>query len=277
MKKIIASIGANSGLACKKFYPNYQAIVLPSFFDIFLQVEKGEIDYGIIPLENSYAGRVSEIHNLLQDSDVTIIAEHFYAVEHDLCGVTDADISSIKEVFSHPQALLQCRKNLKKLNQHWQMHEYANTEEAAKYIKACGDKSKAAICSKIIANENNLKILASNIGDAGSDNVTIFITIAKKPKELDCKNGKIITTLLFTVKNVQGALYNALGCFANNNIDMIKLESYIPGGNSSQANFLISLAADLKEDRLKSALKELQNFSQKVKVLGSYYADLARD
>ena len=152
MKNIIAFqgvVGANSDLACHKFYPDFSAKAHTSFADVFSAVEKGEVTYGMIPLENSYAGRVSEIHNLLQDSKVSIVAEHFFPIRHNLAGVRGAKLEDVKEVLSHPQALMQCQNNLRDLGV--KLREFSNTAEAAKHVAAEGDKSKAAICSKVAA------------------------------------------------------------------------------------------------------------------------------
>ncbi len=277
MTKTIAfqgSIGANSNLACQKFYPSYQAISYQSFAEIFAAVEKGEVKYGMIPLENSYAGRVAEIHNLLQNSNISIIAEHFFTIEHNLAALAGSRIEDIKDVYSHPQALMQCHHNLQKFS--LRSHEFSNTAEAAKYVALQGDKTKAAICSKKAAEINNLQILQENLQDSGNDNVTIFVVIAKEAIDPDLKTANVITTLLFTIRNITGALYKALGGFATNGVDMLKLESYIPGGISKEAKFFITIKGHPSEKNIALALEELGFFSKNVKVLGIYYADKAR-
>lgn len=267
-------IGANSDIACRKFYPAYQTIAKSSFFDVFQAVENGEVDYGMIPLENSYAGRVSEIHNLLQDGNISIVAEHFTKIEHYLAGLKGTKIEDVKEIYSHPQALMQCRKNLIAL--HVKQIESTNTAEAAHFIANQSDKSKTALCSKLAAEINGLEIIKENMQDSGDDNFTIFIVISKHAIDPDPAKGKIITTMLFTVRNIPGALYKALGGFATNNVNLLKWESYIPSGKSSQAKFFISIEGHPSERNVSLALEEVGFFSKSVKLLGVYYADQAR-
>ncbi len=267
-------VGANSDLACRQFYPEYETVAQSSFFDVFKSVENGEVDIGMIPLENSYAGRVSEIHNLLQDGNISIIAEHFVKIEHQLAGLEDAKIEDIKEIYSHPQALMQCRKSLSQL--HVKQIECSNTAEAAQFIANQNDKSKAALCSKLAVEINGLKIIKTNMQDSGDDNFTIFIVIAKDAFDPDPAKGKVITTMLFTVRNIHGAVYKALGGFATNGVNLLKWESYIPGGKSSQAKFFISIEGHPCEPNVGLALEEVGFFSKSVKLLGVYYADKAR-
>lgn len=277
MKKTIAFqgvVGANSDLACHKFYQDFAAQSYTSFADVFAAVEKGEAAYGMIPLENSYAGRVSEIHNLLQNSNVAIVAEHFFSIEHHLVGLEGSKLEDIKEVFSHPQALMQCQNNLQKLKV--ELREYSNTAKAAEFVAKTGDKTKAALCSQKAAEINGLKILQQNLQDSGADNVTIFVVIAKKFADPNPEIAPVITTVLFTIKNITGALYKSLGGFATNNVNMIKLESYIPGGVSKQAKFFISIIGHPSQKPVADALSELGFFSQNVKLIGVYYADKQR-
>lgn len=276
-KKLIAfqgSYGANSNLACIKYYENFEARAYGNFKDVFLAVENGDVHYGMIPLENSYAGRVSEIHDLLQRHNVSIVAEHFFPISHNLVGLKNADINDIKEVFSHPQALMQCQNNLQQLKVI--LNESSNTAKAAEYIALANDKSKGAICSKLASDLYGLKVLKENIQDLDNDNITIFIVIAKDPKEIDPKIASTITALLFTIRNIPGSLYKALGGFATNGVSLIKLESYIPGGISNQAQFFVSIDGHPSEKKVALALEELGFFSKNVKLLGVYYADPMR-
>jgi prephenate dehydratase len=271
-------VGANSDIACRQLYPTYQTVAQSSFFDVFKAVENGDVEFGMIPLENSYAGRVSEIHNLLQDGNISIVAEHFVKIEHQLAGLEGAKIEDIKEIYSHPQALMQCRKNLSQLNAKERIRqiECSNTAEAARFIANQNDKSKAALCSKLAVEINGLKIIKSNIQDSGDENFTVFIVISKTPSDPDPKKGKVITTMLFTVRNIPGAVYKALGGFATNGVNLLKWESYIPSGKSSQAKFFISIEGHPSEPNVALALEEVGFFSKSVKLLGVYYADKTR-
>jgi prephenate dehydratase len=266
--------GANSNLACLKFYPEMQAQAYDSFYEVFKAVENNEAKYGIIPLENSYAGRVAEIHDLLQKHDVSIVAEHFFPITHNLVGLRGAKLEDIKEVLSHPQALMQSQENLRKLGV--KITEFSNTAKAAERIANLGDKSQGALCSKLASDLFGLEIIKENMQDSGNDNVTIFIVISKQQQEVDPQKDKIITALLFTIRNIPGALYKALGGFATNGVSLVKLESYIPSGASQQAKFFISIEGHPSERNVALGLEELGFFSKNVKLLGVYYADKAR-
>lgn len=277
MKKIIAfqgAQGANSNLACVKFYPELAAQAFATFHDVFEAVDSGSAQYGMIPLENSYAGRVAEIHNLLQEYEVSIVAEHFFPISHNLAAVDGARLEDVKEVLSHPQALMQCQENLRNLGV--EIREFSNTAKAAQFVAENGDKSKAAICSKMAADLYGLKIIRENLQDSGNDNVTIFIVIAKQQADVDPAIAPTITALLFTIRNIPGSLYKALGGFATNGVSMIKLESYIPGGVSNSAKFFIAVEGHPSQKNLALALEELGFFSKSVKLLGVFYADKAR-
>jgi prephenate dehydratase len=282
MKKSIAfqgALGANSNLACQRFYPDFEAKAFPDFVDVFKAVEKGEIEYGMIPLENSSAGRVSEIHNLLQKHRVAIVAEHFVTIEHNLAAIKGAKIEDVKQVFSHPQALMQCRNNLREMN--FETQDFSNTAQAAKFIAAQGDKSKAALCSKQAAEINGLEILKENMQDM-EGNSTIFIVIAQEMVDTNPKISPVIISLIFTIKNYPGSLYKALGSFATNNVSMMQIESFIrggvkaPGGVSQQAAFFVTIEGHPSQSNIVTALQELEFFAKDVKILGVYYADKSR-
>lgn len=275
--------GANSHLACRKFCPDFETKNYASFADVFDAVDKGEVDYGMIPLENSYAGRVAEIHNLLQNYEVSVIAEHFFAVEHQLAVKKSAKIDNITKVYSHPQALMQCSKNLRKIDSIKQafdkgeqvMNEMSNTAAAAQYIAEKGQENEAVICSKYAAEKYGLQIIKENIQD-DKNNFTIFVRISKEPQDADPSIAPVVTSLIFTIRNISGSLYKALGGFATNAVPMIKIESYIPSGSSRQANFFISIEGHPSQRNVALALEELGFFSKSVKVVGIYYADEKR-
>ncbi|MBP7710271.1 MAG: hypothetical protein KA100_04295 [Rickettsiales bacterium] len=276
MKKLIAfqgSKGANSSLACAKFYPDFEAKAFASFADVFKAVESGQVACGMIPLENSSAGRVSEIHDLLQEHQVLISAEHFVAIEHCLAAVEGAAFEEIKQVYSHPQALMQCKNNLRKFG--FEACDFSNTAEAAKFVAAQGDKSKAALCSKEAAKINGLKIVKEQMQDS-QNNATLFVVISREKTNADPKVSAVITSLIFTIKNYPGSLYKALGSFATNSVGMLQIESFIRGGASQQAAFFVIIEGHPSQANVGEALKELEFFAKEVKVLGSYYADKSR-
>jgi prephenate dehydratase len=282
MKKTIAFqgvLGANSHLACLENYADYQHISFSSFLDVFLSVKNQQADFGIIPLENSSAGRVSEIHNLLQKHNLSIVAEHFIKIEHCLVANQSADLSQIKYVYSHPQALMQCRNNIEKLK--IETIEYSNTATAAKHIAEKNDSSLAAICSKKAAEIYGLKILQNDFQDF-DDNHTIFIVISREMTDTNPSIRPTIISLIFTIKNYPGSLYKSLGSFATNNVSMMQIESFIKGGVKStggvsdQAAFFVTIEGHPSETRIISALQELEFFAKEVKILGVYYADKIR-
>ena len=227
----------------------------------------------MIPLENSSAGRVSEIHDLLQEHSVSIAAEHFVAIEHYLVAIDGARLEDIKKVYSHPQALMQCKNNLRNLG--LEMCDFSNTAEAAKFIASQNDKSKAALCSKAASDINGLKIVKENMQDL-QNNSTLFIVISREKAKSDPKISPVVTSLIFTIKNYPGSLYKALGSFATNSVGMMQIESFIRGGSSQQAAFFVMVEGHPDQDNVALALKELEFFAKDVKVLGTYYADKSR-
>lgn len=265
--------GANSDMACRKAYPYMETAPFPSFEDVFDAVESGEAALGMIPIENSQAGRVAEIHNLLPRTNVHIVGEHFQPVEHQLMAPKGAKLKDIKTVYSHPQALMQCRNNLRALNVETVAH--SNTAAAAADVAKWNDPTKAAIASGLAAELYGLEILKPNLQDA-DDNFSIFLAISREPIEPKPEAERTLTTLLFTVRNIPAALYKALGGFATNGVNMLKLESYISVHSTETAQFFVTIQGHPQERKVQLALEELGFFCKKVKVLGTYPADPAR-
>jgi prephenate dehydratase len=265
--------GANADLACRQKEPYMDTMALPSFDDVFEAVSEGRAKLGMIPIENSQAGRVAEIHNLLPKTDLHIVGEHIQRVEHHLVGVKGTKIEDIAHIYSHPQALMQCRSNLKKINAI--QHPHSNTAVAAKDIAQWNDTSKAAIASELAAELYGLEILQRNIEDA-NDNVTVFIIIAREPADPEPHEGVTLTSLLFELRNIPAALYKAIGGFATNGVNMIKLESYIRGGGSIESQFFVTFEGHPSEAKVQRSLDELGFYSRNVKVLGVYLADEKR-
>jgi prephenate dehydratase len=265
-------LAAHSDLACRKAYPYMDTLACPTFDAVFEAVETGAAALGMIPIENSYAGRVAEVHNILAHTKLHIVAEHFQRVEHHLLAPKNAKLESLKEVRSHPMALMQCAKNIKKLKLELKTAE--NTAIAAKLVAEWNDAGKGAIASELAAEIYGLQILKRNMEDAPT-NMTVFIVIGKEPVEPK-ENENVITTLLVTIRNMPAALYKSLGGFATNNVNLVKLESYIPGGKSDNADFFISFQGHPKQRNVQYALEELGFFTRKVKLLGVYAADPER-
>lgn len=265
--------GANSDMACRQAYPYMETMPCPTFEEALAAVENGKAALCMIPVENSKAGRVAEIHNILPDTNLYIVGEYFQRVEHQLAAPKGATPESIKIVYSHTQALMQCRNNIIKLN--YEPFAYSNTAAAAKDVAAWGDKSKAAICSKLAAELYGLEIIKENIEDS-HDNTTIFIAMSAEPIDPNPAEGHVITSLIFTARNIPAALYKALGGFATNHVNLLKVESYIPSGSSQTAQFFICFEGHPSERNVQLAIEELGFFCRKVKVLGVYYGDKKR-
>ncbi len=268
--------GANADLACRQVEPYLHTLPCPSFEDVFAAVEEGRARLGIIPIENNQAGRVAEIHNILPRSPLHIVGEYIQRIEHCLMAPKGATPETVQHVYSHPQGLLQCRENLRKLRV--QTHPYSNTAQAAKDVAQWGDVTKAALASPLAAELYGLTVLTPHMQDA-DDNVTVFILLAREPADPQI-GPHIMTSLLFSARNLPGALYKALGGFATNGVNILKLESYIPGGMSSKTNsgsqFFLTFEGHPSEARVQQALEELGFFCKKVRVLGVYPAHEAR-
>lgn len=262
--------GANSDVACRQAYPYMQTLPCEDFADAFRAVEEGKAQYCLIPIGNSYAGRVAEIHNILPKTSLSIVSEYFMKIEHHLVGPKGAKLSDVKEAYSHPQALMQCHQTLKELNITPVRH--TNTAFAAKDVAAWNDKSKAAISSQLAKELYGLELLKANVED-DKNNTTLFLTFAREHIDPDpAKEKMIITSMMFTTRNIPAGLYKALGGFATNNVNIIKLESYIPEGESSSAQFFISFEGSPREKHVQRAIEELGFFSKRTKLLGVYPA-----
>jgi prephenate dehydratase len=264
--------GANADLACRKQYPYMTSLPCASFEDVFEAVEQGWVKYGLIPIENSQAGRVAEIHNLLPMSKVHIVAEYIAPVEHHLYGTEGAALADVKDVLSHNQALMQCRQYLR--DHGLVAHAESNTAVAAQKVAEMKDASKAAICSALAGELYQLERLAERINDA-ADNATLFITIARDPVDVEDESARILTSVLFTLRNIPAALYKSLGGFATGGINIVKLESYIKSGTNA-AQFFMTFEGNPRARNVQLALEELGFFTQKVRVLGVYEADSGR-
>lgn len=265
--------GANGDIVCRTQYPYMQPVAYPEFEDVFEAVESGAVKYGVIPIENTQAGRVAEIHNLLPATDLHIVAEYYHRVEHHLFGVKGAKMDDIKTVYSHTQALMQCRKSLRKLGASTHMHP--DTALAAKDIADWGDKSKGAIAPELCGALYGLEHLKGNVED-DSSNHTLFVTISREPVDPDPAQEKVLTSLIFTARSIPASLYKCLGGFATNSVNLVKLESYLTKGMGGAAQFFITLEGHPREKNVQLALEELGFFSQKTQVLGVYPADSKR-
>jgi prephenate dehydratase len=258
--------GAYSDLACRQVFPRRTSLPCETFEDAIAAVRRGRATLAMLPIENSVAGRVADIHHLLPDSQLHIIGEHYQRVNHHLLAVKGAKLSDLKIVRSHVHALSQCRKLIRALGLKAEIA--ADTAGSAAEVARRGDKSVAAIASALAGKVYGLASIKENIEDAGH-NTTRFLIMAKTPKPAR-NDGLVVTTFVFRVRNVPAALYKAMGGFATNGVNMTKLESYMVGGSFTATQFYADVEAHPRERRLALALDELRFFSEEVKVLGVY-------
>lgn len=261
--------GANSHLAAQEAYPELEAVACPTFEDALAAVKSGEALYAMIPIENSVAGRVADIHHLLPGAGLFIVAEHFLRVRHQLMALPGATLDTIKRVMSHTQALGQCRGTLRKLG--LKPVPEADTAGSARMVAESKDLSIAALASRLAAEIYGLKILKPDMEDQ-KHNTTRFVVLAKDPDDAEPDEGPVITTFLFRVRNVPAALYKALGGFATNGVNMTKLESYQEEGTFNATMFFADIEGHPAERSVQLALEELSFFSTEIKVLGTYPA-----
>ncbi|MFM7988832.1 MAG: prephenate dehydratase domain-containing protein, partial [Candidatus Fonsibacter sp.] len=228
----------------------------------------------LIPIENSIAGRVADIHYLLSSSKLKIEGEHFQKVEHCLLGLKEVSIKQIKTVRSHAQAIGQCKKNINKLK--LQPIVAADTAGSAKYISEYQMESDSAIASSLAAKIYGLKILKKNFEDL-KGNVTRFLIMSASARpKLYKKNKKYITSCIFRLKSVPSALYKALGGFAENKVNLTKLESFSTGNSFKQASFYLDIEGHIENLAVKKALSMLKKHTEKLDILGVYFANSFR-
>ena len=228
--------GAYSNMACEAYFPSSKTLACNSFEDMLNSTKNGVTDYSMVPVENSLAGRVADIHHLIPESGLFIVGEHFQRVNHHLLGLKNSNLDDLKYVKSHAQGLAQCRNFIKK--QKLLPVQHIDTAGAAEEISRLGDPSTAAIASNMSAKIYNLKVLKSNIEDA-EHNTTRFLIMAKKPHVPSIEISIPVTTIIFEVRSVPAALYKVLGGFATNGINLTKLESYIGGKEMNAARFYV--------------------------------------
>lgn len=261
--------GANSHLACLHAYPDMQPVACATFEDAIGAVTNGRAELAMIPVENSVAGRVADVHHLLPDSNLYIIGEHFERVRHQLMVKPGASLDDIKTVHSHTMAIGQCRNVIRELG--LKAVREADTAGAARMVAEGDDVSQAAIASKLAADVYGLEIVKADIEDA-THNTTRFLILSPEPDDAEEDGEKVITTFIFRVRNVPAALYKALGGFATNGVNITKLESYQLGGTFEATMFYADIEGHPGDRLVRLALEELSFFSAELKVFGTYKA-----
>lgn len=267
-------VGSFSHEAAISMYENAIYIQCDTFIQAISMVEANNADYAIIPIENSTAGRVSEIHNIVPNLNLYITKEKILKISHNLYVLNNKiSINDLTTVTSHTQALMQCSKFLSKYN--IKTENAINTAIAAENLSNNKDAKTGVICSFIAGNYYNLHLLEANIQD-NNDNATIFVSFGKNPNKQTFFNP--LTSIIFETSNKSGGIYEALGCFAKHSVNLLKLESYIPFGASSSnvAKFFVTFQGSNFETSTQNALDELQLFAVSVKNLGTYESDEKR-
>ncbi len=265
--------GSNSHLACRQRFPELEPVAAASFEDCFATVESGEADLAMIPIDNSVAGRVADIHHFLPTSPLHIVAEHFLRVRFALLGVPGSSLDQVKTVHSHVHALGQCRRVIRE-------HRFTpvmsgDTAGAAREVKEAGDPTQAAISPPLAADIYGLEVLLDDIEDE-EHNTTRFVVLSRHLQQPAAGEGPVVTSFVFNVRNLPAALYKALGGFATNGVNMTKLESYMVGGEFTATQFLAEVDGHPEDLPVQRALEELAFFTTEVKVLGVYPADAFR-
>jgi prephenate dehydratase len=258
--------GAYSDLACRHVLPELKTLPCPAFEDAFAAVRERRARYAMIPVENSVAGRVADVHHLLPESGLHIVGEHYDPVHHHLLAPKGATLGSLKIVRSHVHALSQCRNLIRELG--LKPVVAADTAGAAAEVAERNDPTVAAIASELAGQIYGLQSLRQNIEDA-EHNTTRFLILSREPGKTP-PGGLVVTSFVFNVRNVPAALYKALGGFATNGVNMTKLESYMVGGRFAATQFWADVEGHPDERPLKLALDELRFFSKELRIFGVY-------
>jgi prephenate dehydratase len=261
--------GANSHIACVENYPECQPLPCATFEDAFAALRDGAADLAMIPIENSIAGRVADIHNLLPASNLHIIGETFLPIHFQLLALPGAAIGDLRSVHSHVHALGQCRKIIRELG--LKPVIAGDTAGSAREVAEDRDPTRASLATSLAGEIYGLKTLRENVEDE-AHNTTRFVVLSKTPKWAPAGNGPVATTFVFRVRNVPAALYKALGGFATNGVNMTKLESYMVDGHFTATQFLCDVDGHPEDPPLARALEELGFFSREVRILGVYPA-----
>lgn len=259
--------GAFSDLACRAMYPDMATLPCETFADAFASVETGAAELAMIPVDNTLAGRVADVHHLMPRGNLHIVGEYFLPIRHALLALPAAVLGDLTDVHSHVHALPQCRRSIARLG--LKPHVHADTAGAAAAVAAGGDPTQAAIASTLAAEIYGLKVLAKDMQDE-DHNTTRFLVWSRKPANPDA-TAAVVTSFLFRVRNIPAALYKALGGFATNGVNITKLESYVDE-NFQAARFFCDVEGHPDQEPLRLALEELGFFAAEMRMLGTYPA-----
>lgn len=266
--------GANSEIAIRDVYPNWEAVAFDTFEDVFNALKNGDVELAMIPIENTIAGRVADIHHLLPESGTYIVGEYFLPIRFDLMVLPGVKLEEIETVYSHIHGLGQCRKIIRENG--WKAEVGGDTAGSAKLVSEHGDRTIAALAPALAAEIYGLETLTSNVEDA-DHNTTRFVILSHNEDWAKPDNGTVITTFLFQVRNIPAALYKAMGGFATNGVNMTKLESYQLGGAFTATQFYADVEGHPEDKDLRLAFEELEFFTDEFRILGVYPAARERE
>ena len=266
--------GANSHIICSQAYPGWTALPCATFEDAFAAVNEGKASLAMIPIENSIAGRVADIHHLIPTSRLHIIAEHFLPIHFQLMVLPGAAAEGLTSVHSHVHALGQCRRIIRRLG--LKAVVAGDTAGAAREVAEAQDPTRAALAPAMAAEVYGLDILERDVEDE-AHNTTRFVVFSPEPAEVEPGNGPTVTSFIFKVRNIPAALYKALGGFATNGVNMSKLESYMVEGQFTATQFYAEVDGHPEDDGLRRALDELRYFSKELRIIGTYPAHPFRE
>ncbi|NKB52795.1 MAG: prephenate dehydratase [Rhizobiaceae bacterium] len=261
--------GANSDTACRNVYPNMDPLPCPTFEDAFEALKNGDAELAMIPIENTIAGRVADIHQLLPNSGFHIIGEYFLPIHFQLMALPGVKLEDVKTVYSHIHALGQCREIIRKNG--WKGVVAGDTAGAARMIADSGDRTAASLSPRLAAELYGMNILQQDVHDADT-NTTRFVILSRQPEYPAVDDGPAITTFVFRVRNVPAALYKVMGGFATNNVNMTKLESYQIDGAFTATLFYADIEGHPDQNNVKFAMEEMEFFSAERHILGVYPA-----
>lgn len=261
--------GANSHIACDDVYPAWQSLPCATFEDALAAIADGTASLGMIPIDNTIAGRVADMHHLLPTSGLHIVGEYFLPIHFQLLAPKGATLATIKTVHSHVHALGQCRRIIRKLG--LSPVVAADTAGSARQVAEWNDPTQAALAPRLAAQIYGLDTLMEDVEDE-AHNTTRFVVLAREPRWAPAGNGPTVTSFVFRVRNVPAALYKALGGFATNGVNMTKLESYMVGGLFQATQFYAEVDGHPEDPALKNALEEIGFFSKELRILGVYPA-----
>ena len=262
--------GAYSHQACAQARPAMEAVPSTTFDEVVEKVVRGEVDLGMLAVENSTYGRVADVHSLLPKSGLHIVDEAFLRVHVNLLAVPGARLEEVTEAHGHVVILPQCAGFLRRHG--IQGRVSSDNARAAREVAQAGDRTKAALASELAASIYGLNVLARHIEDQ-ANNTTRFLVMSRVADHSRRGSGRMITTFTFRVRNIPAALYKAMGGFATNGVNMTKLESYMVGGTFTATEFYADIEGHPEDPNVALALEELRYFTSEMRLVGVYPAD----